>query len=237
MLNPKMQKLNLSNGQRLSLMRRMRDSEPRINDSQIGKIVGISRERVRQLLGNIHDEIDLHEWKKTAVELFLHNTQDPRSIARIIGKGRNYTTRAIIESIGKDKYSMMRFEYRKASLKEELVEFFKLHPECIDSTYPFQRLDANLYNRATRIMSTPDWRQEIFGTSRRKNAIWHEQAVEMFLHKTQDVLNIATHFQKSQTSVYNAIIYVIGREKYQKLRTKAGFRKYGNGQVEHGIAK
>ena len=149
--------LNIEN--RKKLMLAMRDAD--VNDSQIGKVIGISRERVAQSLGRRDREAIEEERHKTRLEKAKPMVEQGLSLAKIasgVGCSRSTIESLITELMPFGAYLKLKRKRQVDVVAKELMEFVtKSHLPL--TQYYLQIWDNNLNARALRVMKIPQWRK------------------------------------------------------------------------------
>ena|SRR3990167_10671090 len=149
--------LNIEN--RKKLMFSMR--EAKVNDSQIGQVLGISRERVAQSIGRCGREIveeTRHRERLEKIKPLVEQGLSATKISRVVGYSR-----ATIEGLISDLMPFEQYLKLKRKIKVELIA--QQLREFVDKTglpltqYYLQIWDYNLNARALRIMKLTQWRE------------------------------------------------------------------------------
>ena len=149
--------LNIEN--RKKLMLAMRDAD--VNDSQIGKVIGISRERVAPRIGRrdreILEEARRKEWLKEVIPLIRAGVSVAQ-IAIAVGISRQ-TVRGLIEEVMSFKdYLRLNRQLKVEIVARQLREFVEKTGLPLTQYY-LQIWDNNLNARALRVMKIPQWRE------------------------------------------------------------------------------
>lgn len=151
--------------QRKEIMLCMRN-RARCSDTQIALVFNLSRERVRQILGNSRK--NKNEQKRLRViELFKSEELLPEEIMRRMHTENFWISSATVRKHlkelmgGRAALQDKLFKIRKARVGKELRAYADLHPENGLNSTMMERIDKALYDKAIKLQSLFDWRREL----------------------------------------------------------------------------
>lgn len=130
-----------------------------LKDPEIGEFMGISRERVAQLIGRVRLDADWQENEREqldSVKAMLKNGLTMAEIEREVGNS-NLWTWLSARKVRYADYATQRLERRKQQVIKDISRMLEAGIEL--NTYNLERVDGNLYTRAMKVMGIKEWKK------------------------------------------------------------------------------
>lgn len=144
-------------GDRTAAMKYLRQCG--LNDVQIGIFMGLSRERIAQLIGRGGQDPKLVAKEQTLIASVINMLKAGHTMADIERYTGNHNVLSWMRSRGLRyaDYAANRLQARKELVIQDITAMLKAGYEL--NTYNLQRYDRNLYVRAMKVMGIKEWKR------------------------------------------------------------------------------
>ena len=135
-----------------------------LSDEQIGGVVGLTRERVAQILGRKKEDVEILRARKDAEKAVKSLLPTGINIFEVSNQ-TNIPVRDLRSAMSRlglkySDFAEARRQHKIDLVSAEVRQFMKIHNVPLIST-ALMRLDRTLYNKMSQLMGIPDWRKHL----------------------------------------------------------------------------